>query len=73
MADVSDFRSPIDRIAENPAIDPKVVAEAERAREELEALGVWKKNGARVTNPYEASPNAQHHRQEVTPAISQGR
>ena len=55
-----------DQIAKNPAVDPKVVKEAERARKELEALGVWEESGSRVRNPFEVKPDLRSHGQEIS-------
>ena len=60
-----------DRIANNPAVDPKVVKEAERARQELETLGDWEESGSRVRNPIEIRPNLRPHGQRISQLISQ--
>ena len=64
---------PEDRIAKNPSVDLKLVKEAERARKELESLGVWEKTGSRVRNPSEIKPDLRHHRQRIAQLIEQSR
>ncbi len=60
-----------DQIAKNPAVDAKVVKEAERARKELEALGVWEESGSRVRNPFEVKPDLRPHGQKIARLIAQ--
>ena len=61
-----------ERIAKNPAIDLKVVNEAQRARQELEALGIWEEDGSRVRSPFEIRPGLKPHTQRITQIIAQG-
>ena len=60
-----------EQIAKNPAIDSKVVKEAERARRELETLGVWENNGSRVRNPLEIKPDPRPHGQKMARLMTQ--
>lgn len=59
------------QIANNPAIEIDKVNEAERARKELENLGVWEKGGRRVKNPLEIKPDPKVRGQKVAKLISQ--
>ena len=45
-----------EQLAENPAVDPKIVKEALKMRLELERLGVWEHSGNRVECPPENRP-----------------
>ena len=40
-----------DQFTNNPSVDPNVISEADRARQELESLGVWKKTCLLYTSP----------------------
>lgn len=68
----SDNRSPLteDRLAENPAVDSQVVKEAERARKELESLGVWEESRSRVRNPFEVKPDLRPYEQGISSSIA---
>lgn len=57
MLSVSRFTLTEEQIAKNPAVDAKVVREAERARKELETLGVWEEIGSRVRSPFQVGPD----------------
>lgn len=70
MQSVSPFMLTEEQIANNPAIDAKVVKEAERARKELETLGVWEENGSRVRNHLEIKPDLRPHGQKVAKLIT---
>ena len=71
MQSVSRFLLTEEQIAKNPAIDPKVVREAERARIELETLGVWEESGSRVRNPLEIKPDLRPHGQKMAQLMTQ--
>ena len=71
MQSVSRFLLTEEQIAKNPAIDPKVVKEAERARKELETLGVWEESGSRVRNPLEIKPDPTSHGQKMAQLMTQ--
>ena len=58
-------------IAKNPAVDLEMVKEAERARKELETLGVWEESGSRVRNPFEITPDLKPHGQKIAQLIAQ--
>lgn len=58
-------------MAKNPAIDPKVVSEAEQTRRELERLGVWKEIGSRVRSPFETTPDIRSHRKKMAQLVAQ--
>lgn len=60
-----------EQIARNPAVDPKVVGEAERARKELETLGIWVETGSRVRNPFEIKQDPKPHGQKITQLMAQ--
>ena len=60
-----------DQIANNPSVDLKVVNEAERARRELENLGVWKETGSRVRNPFGTKPDMRRHGQKIARLMNQ--
>ena len=64
MQSVSRFLLTEEQIAKNPAVDSKIVLEAERARRELETLGVWEDNGSRVRNPLGIKPDLRPHGQK---------
>ena len=70
-----DGRKPLpfaeDRIAKNPAIDLTLVNEAQRARQELEALGVWEESRSRVRNPFEIRPGLKPHSQRMAQLLAQ--
>ena len=55
-----------DRLEENPAVDSRVVREAQRARKELESLGVWEESGSRVRSPFEFNPDLSPYLQAVS-------
>ena len=55
-----------DRLEENPAVDSRVVKEAQRARKELESLGVWEESGSRVRSPFEVNPDLSPYLQAVS-------
>ena len=59
------------QIANNPAVDLEVVNEAERARKELETLGIWKENGSQVRNPFGIKPDLKPHNQKIAQLIAQ--
>ncbi len=46
-----------EQLAENPAVDPKIVKEALKMRLELERLGVWENCGNRVESTPENKPD----------------
>ena len=73
MQSASRFMLTEEQIAKNPAVDPKVVKEAERARKELETLGVWEENGSRVRNPFEIKPDMRPHGQQIAQLITQSK
>ena len=60
-----------DLITKNPAINLDVVNEAERARRELESLGVWKDSGSRVRNPFEIKPDPRPHGKKLARLMAQ--
>lgn len=60
-----------DQITRNPAVDPKVVKEAERARRELETLGIWEEKGSRVRNPFEVKPDLRPYGQKIAQLMAQ--
>ena len=60
-----------DQIANNPSVDHAKINEAERARRELENLGVWKKTESRVRNPFGMKPNISPHGQKIAWLIAQ--
>ena len=62
-----------DWIAKNPSVDLKVVKEAERAREELESLGVWEETGSRVRNHFGIKPDLRPYRHRLAQLIVQVR
>ena len=45
-----------EQLAENPAVDPKIVRDALKMRHELERLGVWENSRNRVGSPSDISP-----------------
>ena len=45
-----------ERLAENPAVDPKIVSDALKMRQQLERLGVWEHRGRMVKSPAEIRP-----------------
>ena len=65
MQSVSRFLLTQEQVAKNPAIDPKVVKEAEQARRELEILGFWEESASRVRNPLEIKPDPRPHGQKI--------
>ena len=58
-------------IARNPSVDLDVINEAERARRELERLGVWKDTGSRVRNPFGIKPDMRTNGQKISRLIAQ--
>ena len=50
-----------EQIASNPAVDPGVVVEAERARKVLEDLGLWTKGGTKVNSPFGGKIDPKFH------------
>ena len=73
MQSVSRILLADDQVAKNPAIDSKVVKEAERARRELETLGVWEDSGSRVRNPLEIRPALRQREQKTPQRMIQGK
>ena len=71
MPTIEEFRFTKDQITKNPAINIELVTEAERARKELETLGIWKKEASPVRNPFEVKPNPRSHGQKISQLISQ--
>ena len=71
MQSNSRFMLTEEQIAKNPAVDPKVVKEAERARKELETLGVWEEGRSRVRNPFEIKPDTGPHGQKIAQLVTQ--
>ena len=71
MSTIKELRFTKDQIAKNPAINIKIVTEAERARKELETLGIWKKGESPVKNPFGIKPNPRSHGQRIAQLISQ--
>ena len=45
-----------EQLAENPAVDPKIVKDALKMRQELERLGVWENCGRMVRSPSDIRP-----------------
>ena len=68
----SDNRSLLtkDRLEKNPAVDSQVVQEAERARKELESLGVWEESRSKVRNPFEVRPDLMTYVQNTSSSTS---
>ena len=60
-----------DQIANNPSVDLSVINEAERARRELESLGVWKETESRVRNPFGMKPDMRPHGQKIARLMAQ--
>ena len=60
-----------EQIANNPSVDLRVLSEAERARQELENLGVWKETGSRVRNPFGIKPDMRRHSQKIARLMNQ--
>ncbi len=54
-----------DTIANSPSVDLNVIKEAERARRELENLGIWKESGSRVRNPFWIKPDMRTPGQKI--------
>ena len=71
MQSVSRFLLTEEQIARNPAVDSKIVKEAQRARKELETLGVWEDNGSRVRNPLGIKPDLRPHGQKMAQFMAQ--
>ena len=71
MQSVSRILLTEEQIAKNPAIDIKIVKEAERARKELESLGVWEEVGSKVRNPLEIKPDLRTHGQRIAQLMAQ--
>lgn len=62
-----------EQIAKNPAVDPKIVKEAQQMRRELEELGVWEDSGSRVSNPFETKPTSKPREESRSRLITQNR
>lgn len=60
-----------EQIANNPAINPQVVIEAERARRILEDLGFWTEEGTKVNNPFDIKTDPKLHGQKRPQLINQ--
>lgn len=71
MANDSQLLFTEEQLAKNPAVDLQTVNEAERARKQLESLGVWKESGSRVRNPYEIKPDMRAHGQKINQLMAQ--